>query len=416
MESMRKSEIDGIKVITEHVPGMKSVSIGLWVAVGSRYEKKNESGMTHFIEHVVFKGTKKRKTHEIARAIEGRGGVLDAFTSRENTCFYARVLDEDMPVAVDVLTDLVFNPIFPPEEIEKERNVVIEEIKKEEDDPDDLLINLLFESLFSNPSFYHPIVGDEETVKAIKREDIISFWERYYNPAHIIVTAAGNVEHEKFVEELEKRIEVKKKERINPEPAGERERKVVIKEKEGVNQVYIALGRRSYPYSSPYRYHLLFLTSVLGGGMSSRLFQRIREEKGLAYAINTYLDFYLDTGIFGVYLATSPENVASAVGMVREEMEKLRKEGMGKEEWEEVRRQIKGGLILSLESMTNRMLKLAREEMYTQEHSTLEELIEKIEKVKKEEVEELAREMLDPSSYTMVLVGNTKGIKEDVLS
>jgi len=413
---MRKSEIDGIKVITEHVPGMKSVSIGLWVAVGSRYEKKNESGMTHFIEHVVFKGTKKRKTHEIARAIEGRGGVLDAFTSRENTCFYARVLDEDMPVAVDVLTDLVFNPIFPPEEIEKERNVVIEEIKKEEDDPDDLLINLLFESLFSNPSFYHPIVGDEETVKAIKREDIISFWERYYNPAHIIVTAAGNVEHEKFVEELEKRIEVKKKERINPEPAGERERKVVIKEKEGVNQVYIALGRRSYPYSSPYRYHLLFLTSVLGGGMSSRLFQRIREEKGLAYAINTYLDFYLDTGIFGVYLATSPENVASAVGMVREEMEKLRKEGMGKEEWEEVRRQIKGGLILSLESMTNRMLKLAREEMYTQEHSTLEELIEKIEKVKKEEVEELAREMLDPSSYTMVLVGNTKGIKEDVLS
>lgn len=416
MESMRKSEIDGIKVITEHVPGMKSVSIGLWVAVGSRYEKKNESGMTHFIEHVVFKGTKKRKTHEIARAIEGRGGVLDAFTSRENTCFYARVLDEDMPVAVDVLTDLVFNPIFPPEEIEKERNVVIEEIKKEEDDPDDLLINLLFESLFSNPSFYHPIVGDEETVKAIKREDIISFWERYYNPAHIIVTAAGNVEHEKFVEELGKRIEVKKKERINPEPAGERERKVVIKEKEGVNQVYIALGRRSYPYSSPYRYHLLFLTSVLGGGMSSRLFQRIREEKGLAYAINTYLDFYLDTGIFGVYLATSPENVASAVGMVREEMEKLRKEGMGKEEWEEVRRQIKGGLILSLESMTNRMLKLAREEMYTQEHSTLEELIEKIEKVKKEEVEELAREMLDPSSYTMVLVGNTKGIKEDVLS
>ncbi len=416
MESMRKSEIDGIKVITEHVPGMKSVSIGLWVAVGSRYEKKNESGMTHFIEHVVFKGTKKRKTHEIARAIEGRGGVLDAFTSRENTCFYARVLDEDMPVAVDVLTDLVFNPIFPPEEIEKERNVVIEEIKKEEDDPDDLLINLLFESLFSNPSFYHPIVGDEETVKAIKREDIISFWERYYNPAHIIVTAAGNVEHEKFVEELGKRIEVKKKERINPEPAGERERKVVIKEKEGVNQVYIALGRRSYPYSSPYRYHLLFLTSVLGGGMSSRLFQRIREEKGLAYAINTYLDFYLDTGIFGVYLATSPENVASAVGMVREEMEKLRKEGMGKEEWEEVRRQIKGGLILSLESMTNRMLKLAREEMYTQKHSTLEELIEKIEKVKKEEVEELAREMLDPSSYTMVLVGNTKGIKEDVLS
>ena len=416
MESMRKSEIDGIKVITEHVPGMKSVSIGLWVAVGSRYEKKNESGMTHFIEHVVFKGTKKRKTHEIARAIEGRGGVLDAFTSRENTCFYARVLDEDMPVAVDVLTDLVFNPIFPPEEIEKERNVVIEEIKKEEDDPDDLLINLLFESLFSNPSFYHPIVGDEETVKAIKREDIISFWERYYNPAHIIVTAAGNVEHEKFVEELGKRIEVKKKERINPEPAGERERKVVIKEKEGVNQVYIALGRRSYPYSSPYRYHLLFLTSVLGGGMSSRLFQRIREEKGLAYAINTYLDFYLDTGIFGVYLATSPENVASAVGMVREEMEKLRKEGMGKEEWEEVRRQIKGGLILSLESMTNRMLKLAREEMYTQKHSTLEELIEKIERVKKEEVEELAREMLDPSSYTMVLVGNTKGIKEDVLS
>ncbi|RKZ21029.1 insulinase family protein, partial [bacterium] len=206
---MRKSEIDGIKVITEHVPGMKSVSIGLWVAVGSRYEKKNESGMTHFIEHVVFKGTKKRKTHEIARAIEGRGGVLDAFTSRENTCFYARVLDEDMPVAVDVLTDLVFNPIFPPDEIEKERNVVIEEIKKEEDDPDDLLINLLFESLFSNPSFYHPIVGDEETVKAIKREDIISFWERYYNPAHIIVTAAGNVEHEKFVEELGKRIEVK---------------------------------------------------------------------------------------------------------------------------------------------------------------------------------------------------------------
>lgn len=413
---MKKSEIDGIKIITEHVSGVKSVSIGLWITVGSRYERNKESGMTHFIEHVVFKGTKKRKTHEIARAIEERGGILDAFTSRENTCFYARVLDEDICIAVDVLTDLVFNPIFPPKEIEKERNVIIEEIKKEEDDPDELLINLLFKSLFSNPSFYHPIVGEEETVKTINREDLISFWEKHYNPLNMIVTAAGNVEHERLVEEVEKRIEARRKTKITPEPPGERKREVVIREKEGVNQVYIALGRRAYPYNSPYRYHLLFLTAVLGGGMSSRLFQRIREEKGLVYAINTYLDFYLDTGIFGVYLATSPENVVSAIQMVKDEMERLRKNGMDKKEWEGVKRQIKGGLILSLESMTNRMLKLAREEMYLQEHNSLEELIEKIENVKKEEVEELTHDILDPSSYTIVLVGNTKGIKEDVLS
>ncbi|TSK05292.1 MAG: insulinase family protein [Geobacter sp.] len=396
---------NGIRVITERIPYANSVSIGIWVANGSRHERRESNGVAHFIEHLLFKGTERRSSLDIAREIDSVGGVLNAFTSREYVCYYAKVLDKFLPRAVDLLTDIFLHSVFDDEEIEKERRVVLQEINMMEDTPDDLIHDLFHQHFWKGHPLGMSILGDAESVTGLSRDAIIAYKDKMYRADDIIVTAAGNVTHDKLtvlLEEFLNGVEPGHGRSESVPPVYERRIELVEKDLE---QIHVCLGLKGVQQSHPQRYDAFIMNAILGGSMSSRLFQEVREKSGLAYSVYSYIASHADAGSLVVYAGASPENSKELLEIMLREIGRFKREPVPMEQLEGAREQLKGNLLLSLESSDNRMSRLAKNEIYFGTPLPLSEIMEGFDRVTSESIQELAQEILDNSALTLVMLG-----------
>ena len=413
---IRKTTLpNGLLVLTERMPHLRSVSMGVWIDSGSRDETPERNGISHFIEHMVFKGTKHRTAEEIARQVDSIGGNMDAFTAKECICFNVKVLDEHVPTALDILSDLVLNPVFDAADITRERGVILEEIKMDEDNPDYLVHEIFTQNFFKDHPLGKPILGTKETVKRFERPSVVEAYAHRFAPGNIIVSAAGNLDHDRFVELVTKAFEHMKpwKDGKNGfhSVAPKTVSRIILRNKKALEQVQLCLGVPAYPIAHEKRHAGYILNTLLGGGMSSRLFQNIRERQGLAYSIYSDLNPYRDTGCLAVYAGTSLASASKVVQSVVKEFRSLKAEPVPEEELKRSKAQLKGSLMLSLESSTARMSNLARQEMYFDRFYDLDELIEKIEAVTAEDLTGLANEFFKTDSVAVTVLGNLPGLK-----
>jgi len=401
---------NGLVVITETMPHVRSVSVGIWIRTGSRREPSELNGISHFIEHMVFKGTERRTAEEIARSMDSVGGMLDAFTAKELVCFNARVLDEHLPIAFDVISDLVLRPRFAEEDIAKEKQVVLEEIKMDQDDPDYLVHEIFTQNFWRGHSLGQPILGTRETVRGFTRESLFACFRPWYAPNNTVITAAGHLDHARLVEMAEREFAGFKPAAADGADAPPRTHaRITTRTKSELEQVHICLGVPSYPLAHERRFAAAVLNNILGGGMSSRLFQNIREKQGLAYAVFSELSPYRDTGLLSVYAGTARETAGDVVRLVIKEFRSLRQEPVGAEELRRAKDHLKGSLMLSLESTGSRMSHLARQEMYFGRFFTLDEILASIEGVSREDVQQLAQEFFIPEQIGVTVLGNLDG-------
>lgn len=419
---------NGVRVLVEPVPTVRSVAIGLWIAAGARYEQPNQRGIAHFIEHMIFKGTPKRNARQIAEEIEGRGGVLNAFTDKEITCYYARVLSEHTPIALDILTDMFLNSLYDPEELEREKGVILEEMKLYEDNPNDLIHDLFSETHWVGHPLGRRVIGTKETVSAFTRDMLLEFISTHYTPDRVVVAAAGDVQPEEFISAVEQILgrwqggEGKKEQEKGNEQKGE-ESKGQLKEasnpfpKESrsslfpreVEQVHFCLGGDAPHERDERKYALAVLNSILGGNMFSRLWQEIREKRGLAYDIGSYPALFSDKGLFVVYGGTASEAFEQVQELVHQEFQKLRQEPIPPAELENAKNQLKGSLLLNLEAMQARMSRLGRMELVYGYLLPIEEVIRKVEAVTEEDIHLLAEAILQPDHLTLAAIVPQQG-------
>jgi predicted Zn-dependent peptidase len=403
---------NGLTIITEEMEHIRSVSIGIWIKTGSRDEDPQWNGISHFIEHMVFKGTRNRSAEEIARQVDSIGGNMDAFTAKECICFNVKVLDEHLPRALDVLSDLVLNPVFDVQDIGRERGVILEEIKMDEDNPDYLVHEIFTQNFWKDHPLGKPILGTRDTVKKFEQPVVLDAYSRRFAPGNLIVSAAGHLDHARFVELVNKHFAHMKPfhngfHSLPPKVVS----RIIMRNKKALEQVQICIGVPSHPIAHAKRYASYVLNTLLGGGMSSRLFQNIRERQGLAYSIYSDLNPYRDTGCLCVYAGTSRESAAKVVQSVISEFHKLKSEPVPQEELRRAKDQLKGSLMLSLESTTARMSNLARQEMYFDRFYSLDELIEKIESVSSDDLRDLSNEYFRNGDIAVTVLGNLNGLK-----
>ena len=396
-----------MRVITEKMDHVRSVSLGVWIATGSRGETQHENGISHFIEHMVFKGTKKRSAEDIARSVDSIGGGLDAFTAKEMVSYNTKVLDEHLPLAFDVLADMVRHPLFREEDIEKEKGVILEELKMEVDNPEYLLHEIFSSSFWKDHPLGKPILGTKDTVRKFDREMIHDYYRRYYSPSNILITAAGNLNHDRLVELARGHFEDLK---INGQPsAGSTpvpHAKLTFRNKTSLEQTHLYMGVPAYPFPHELRFACYALNTVLGGGMSSRLFQNIREKQGLAYAVYSELSMYRDTGCLAIYAGTSVESAGKVIESIVNELRELKENPVPEEELRRAKDHLKGSFMLGLESTSSRMGNLARQEMYFKRFFHSDEMIQSIEEVTAEQVQRIAQEFFDPKNITLAMLGN----------
>jgi len=396
----------GIRILTEHIAGVRSVSAGVWIRHGSAHEDAALSGASHLLEHLVFKGTGSRSARDIALSLERLGGSLDAFTSKEHTSFQAKVLPEHLPTAIDVLSDLVLNPLLREEDLDLEREVVLEEISTVEDTPDDLVFELHDEALWEGHPYGRSILGTRETVGEMDAAALAQLHRERYTRGPIVVAAAGFLDHERFVEDVTKSFGDREEAELPVIP--EVTEKVTGQElripREGA-QTHLVFGTRTPPRTDSTRYPLILLSAAFGGGMGSRLFQKVREELALGYTVYSFQSFHSRAGVSGVYVGTRPEWADKAVNAVTEEYRKLAGEGLGETEFREVKEQVKGQIMLSLESTGSRLFRLAGFALYDQPTLSLDELLEALEAVTREEVAEVAARCFDPVRQTVLRLG-----------
>ncbi len=397
---------NGIRVVTERIDYVRSISIGVWVDVGSRDEMGDEVGASHFIEHMLFKGTKKRTAKEIASSLESVGGSLNAFTGREHTCYFARVLDEHTDIALDVLSDILKNPLFNLSHLEKERAVILSEIKELEDSPADLVHDLLMSTMWKENSLGRSIIGSAESVLKLTRSKLIDFMKRNYTSPRVVIAASGNFKHKELVDKIKRKFRFSS----NSHPASEKQMfplaepdRVVANRKTA--QTHISLGVPTFPYSDRRRYAALVLSNILGGGMSSRLFQSIREKLGLVYSVYTFIDFFEDAGVFGIYMGTHKKNTIRVIELVLKEIRKLKKDSLTSKELSHAKYQLKGNLLLSLESTFNRMNRLARYELFLHDFVDLDQTINAINKIKAKDVVEVAYDFFSSDKLSAAVLG-----------
>jgi predicted Zn-dependent peptidase len=404
----RKTTLDnGIRVVTEEIPHVRSVSIGVWANVGSRDEEMSQNGISHLLEHMVFKGTRKRSVRDIAQSLESLGGYLNAFTTKEQTCFYARVLDANMSEAMDVLADLVLNATFKREELEKEKLVVIEELKNAEDDPEDIIHDYFEKSLFPNHSLGYPIIGTEDNVRRFRREDLQDHVTTYYRPGRMVVAAAGNVNHDKLVRLVQKhfrtlRLPSVPNDRL-PGPS-ESERGSLNEFARPISQAHVCMGTVAYSIRHKDRYPLLVTNALLGEGMSSRLYQNIREKHGFAYSVYSFITLLSDTGVFGTYVGTDKNNIKSCIDLVQHELERLRTHKVSAAELKRTKSQIKGTMMLGLENMSGRMIRLGSAELYFESFISLDSILKKIDAVTPEHIQMVANDVFRQDRFSTVVI------------
>ena len=402
----------GLIVLTEGMQHIRSVSIGIWVKTGSRHELAEHNGISHFLEHMVFKGTQSRTAEDIARQIDSIGGNLDAFTAKECVCFNVKVLDEHLPIALDVLSDLVLHPVFDTKDIARERGVILEEIKMDEDSPDYLVHEIFTQNFWKDHPLGKPILGTKETVRHFEQPLLLDYYGRRFTPGNLIVAAAGHIDHEQFVNLVNDHFQhLQSGTNGFHDVAPEVSARIILRNKKSLEQVQICVGVPTYPISHEKRYASYILNTLLGGGMSSRLFQNVRERQGLAYAIYSELNPYRDTGCLSVYAGTSIESAPRVVELIVEEFRKLKDERVSEEELRRTKEQLKGSLMLSLESTTARMSNLARQEMYFDRFFGLDEIVERIEAVSTDELVSLANDFFHPENIAVTVLGNLDGMK-----
>jgi predicted Zn-dependent peptidase len=400
---------NGLRVLSEPMPAVVSSTIGIWVENGSRYEVPAENGVSHFIEHLLFKGTRKRTAAQIAEQIDAVGGVLNAFTGKEYTCYYAKVLGEDLPMATDLLADLFLDSVFDPAEIDRERQVVLQEISQAEDTPDDFIHDLFNLKFWEGHPLALPIFGSIGTVNAINRGLLVSFMGERYRAGRVFVAAAGMVDHERLTAgcaRLFGGITGDGRPEPTTPPA---EQMAVINHHKDLEQTHLCIGGPGISQASPLRYASYVLNTALGGGMSSRLFQEVRERRGRVYSIYSFMSSYLDCGYLAIYAGTNPEWIEEVIEVTLGEVGKLVREGLSTAELERAKSQLKGNMLLGMESTESRMNRLARNEIYFGREIPLEELARGIDSVTNDQVVELAANSFQGDRMAMVVLGDLKG-------
>jgi predicted Zn-dependent peptidase len=401
---------NGLQVITESMPAVRSVSMGIWLRTGSRHERKDQNGIVHFLEHMVFKGTRNRSGEEIARAADAIGGHLDAFTSKEFTCFSIKVVDEHLPRAFDILADLVKNPLLQSNDIAKETKVIQEEIKMVEDTPDDLVHEIFSKSYWPHHSLGRPILGTRETVGALNQRRLRDFFRRHYVPGNMLIAAAGNLSHGQVMDLAGSQFsKLPKGSVMAGGPAPVPHPHACYRRKKELEQTHICLGTPAYPYAHPKRFASYVLNTILGGGMSSRLFQNIREKYGLVYAVFSGLSAYRDAGILSVYAGTAPANARKVVNLIIEEFRNLKNNSIPPEELQRAKDYLKGNLLLGLESTASRMGNIARQQLYYGRFITMDEVSTRIDAVTREDVAEVARELFRSGRIAVTVLGPRQG-------
>jgi predicted Zn-dependent peptidase len=398
---------NGVRVISEEMPHVRSVSMGVWIKTGSRRETSTENGISHFIEHMLFKGTKNRSAEEIARSVDSIGGGLDAFTAKEMVSYNTKVLDEHLPLAFDVLADMVRNPLFREADIEKEKGVILEELKMEVDNPEYLLHDIFSSNFYKDHPLGKPIIGTKDTVRAFDRAMIDDYYQRYYSPSNILITAAGNLNHERLVDLARQYFEdLRVNGTLGPDIPPVPHARLVFRDKKSLEQTHLYMGVPAYPFSHELRFACYALNTILGGGMSSRLFQNIREKQGLAYAVYSELSMYHDTGCMAIYAGTAVETAGQVIQSIVKELREIKENLVPAEELRRAKDNLKGSFMLGLESTSSRMSNLARQELHFQRFFTLDEMIERIEGVTAEQIRDIAGEFFHSKNITLAVLGN----------
>jgi predicted Zn-dependent peptidase len=412
--TFRKEVLEnGLTILTEKVDHVRSISLGVWLKKGSRNETPKEAGIYHFIEHMLFKGTEKKNAYEIAKIMDSIGGYTDAFTSKEHTCFYAKMLDEHLPIILELFGDILISPTFEPEEIDRERKVILEEIKMVEDTPSDLVHELFLENYWADHPLGRPILGSVANVNAVDQKLLRECFLRDYTPPNMLLTAAGNIDHDRLVEQVRHYFKLRTSHNghdtaaqppVHPNPI------VMVRPKNDLEQAHICIGMMGFSANHPHRYAESILNVILGGSMSSRLFQRIREERGLCYTVFSSLNPFKDAGYVTIYAGTSPENVKTTIELTLAECELLVKQHVSDDELENAKNHLKGSLILGLEGSSNRMFTMARNDLYHDRQVSAEEILEKISAVTADDVQHVAMELFHHSDYGVVVVGDLEDL------
>ena len=407
MEGVRRSVLDsGLRVVTEALPELRSVTLGAWVGTGSRDETDTQSGASHFLEHLLFKGTPERSAREIAEAVESVGGEMNAFTGQEETVFYVRVPDAHVDLAVEILSDVLWRPAFRTDEVDSERQVILEEIGMRDDTPDDLVHDLFAGALFPGHALGRSVLGTDSSIEAMPRDDIAGYHAAHYRPRNIVMAAAGNLTHDDLVAKLSARLGPLDGDRPARESNGMGEPTGVAVIERPTEQAHVVVGLRAISHLDPDRYALTVLNQALGGGMSSRLFQEVREERGLAYSVYSYRGAFTDTGMLAIYAGTSPERVHETLDVIHAELDRLVTErGLPKRELDSAKGHLKGSIAMSLETSSSRMRRLGRAELIEGEIATLDEIVGRIDAVSGEDVERVVERVIAGRPRTLATVG-----------
>ena len=396
---------NGVRVITETMPYVRSASLGIWTDIGSAAESDEKRGISHLVEHMLFKGTHRRTARQIAEEMDGVGGNLNAFTDKEVTCYYAKVIDRHVPLAVDILSDMFLNSTFDPVELAKEQKVVLEEIKMYDDSPDEVLHDLFTRTMWKGSNLGEPTIGYAHTVSSFTREDLQAHMRERYAPNAVVVAVAGNIEHERVVELFEKAFASYRGRAHAPVPEKPRLTPAVVFKQKDVEQAYVCLGTSGLSTRDERRYTASVLDTILGGGMSSRLFQEIREKRGLAYSVYSFQQAYRGAGLFAVYAGTSPASVQECVELVVEQFDEIAQRGVLPDELQLAKEHLKGNLTLSLESTSSRMIRLGRNEFSAGRQITTEEIEQHIDAVKLDEVSAMAAEFFAHDRLGVCVLG-----------
>lgn len=405
---------NGIRVLSQEMSDHRSVSLGIWVENGSRHEARHQNGISHFIEHLLFKGTERRSAARIAEEMDAVGGILNAFTAKEYTCYYAKILDENLPLAIDLLTDIFLHSVFDGEEIERERSVILQEISQAEDTPDDYVHELFNLNFFRDHPLGRPICGVSDTVTKFRREDFLEFFHSRYRPRRVIVASAGHLRHDDLVKEMTGRLGGISTEPSTVEPANSNVdaspllQSGVFQHVKPLEQVHLCLGVAGVHQSHPQRYAAYLLSTILGGGMSSRLFQEIREKRGKAYSVYSFLSSYKDAGYLGIYAGTSLEWAEEVVNLILNELRRLAEGEVTEEEIERSKGQLVGGIVLGLESTDSWMSHIARNEIYFGKPLTTDEICRKIRAVSRDQIVDLAHAIFRREGMALSLLGDFK--------
>lgn len=406
-DEIRKYQLDnGVRIVTEKIPGVRSVAIGIWVGAGSRHENDKISGISHFIEHLMFKGTEKRSAADIAEKLDSVGGQLNAFTTKEFTCYYAKVIDEHFDLALDVLSDMFFNSSFKDTAIEKERGVIEEEIRMYEDTPDELIHDLFVQTVWPKHTLGRPILGTIESLEKITRNDILKYIQEQYTTDRLVIALAGNIDHQLVYEKVANYFNQMKttsvqREILPPEIVEQNINNV----KKDTGQIQICLGTKGISQIDKRLYMVHILNNILGGGLSSRLVQSIREQRGLAYSVYTYHSAFSDTGLFTFYAGTSPSKYDEVVDVLMQEIGKIVKDGITEKELNKTKDQIKGSMLLGLESVSSRMSRNGRNELCLNRIVSVEELIKRVSAVTLDDVNNIAKTLFQEQPFSLSTIG-----------